>query len=478
MTKELKRQVYYIKGMHCASCELVIEKKVLEFPSVEFADASLPRGEVVFDYRNNRPSAKELTDFFSTSGYVFSEQSPAQSRSNKTGQQSDQEIESSAWLPALTIIIVFILLERFGLSSFVNITASAAWPVFLVFGIIAGLSSCAALVGGLLLSLSKQWQEQDSKRLARRANWEPSLMFNLGRLLSYVLLGLALGLVGQKLQLSPAFNSALLVIISILMTVLALQMFGVKSLQRFKIALPKSLTRKIASGPNRQERTMPFVFGFLTFLLPCGFTLMVESLAILSGNPWRGAIMLGAFALGTAIPLMAIGWSSAKLLQNETRADRFLRIAGILVLFFVFYNLNVQFNFINWSKWSSLAVTGTVPTSADGFANSTTPPTSANEQNISNQSGPAQVVKTVYTLANDIQPNTFTVKRGQPISFQVDVRDNGQGCMSTIMIRDLYNQAIYLQAGKTIVMNFTPTQTGDYQITCAMGVPRGIIHVI
>jgi len=463
MSEELKRQTYYIKGMHCASCELLIEKKVLEFPGVEFADASLPQGKVVFDYRDNKPNANNLTKIFSLSGYVFSEQPLVVNKS--LGQSQNKELESSALLPALTIIIVFILLERFGLSSLINITASSAWPVFLVFGVIAGLSSCAALVGGLLLSLSKQWQEQSGKGSVSRAKWEPSLIFNLGRILSYGLLGLVLGLAGQKLQFSPAFNSLLLIIISVLMTVLALQMLGVKSFQRFKIALPKSLTRRVATGSNRQERAMPFVFGFLTFLLPCGFTLMIEGLAILSGNPWRGAIMMSAFALGTAIPLMAIGFSSAKLLQDETRADRFLRIAGILILFFVFYNLNVQFHFVDWNKWSSLALTGTIPTSTDGFVSLAT-------------SSPIQVIKTVYTLSNDIQPNTFTVKKGQPVSFQVDVRDNGQGCMSTIMIRGLYNQAIYLQAGKTIVMNFTPTQTGDYQIACAMGVPRGVIKVI
>ena len=282
-------------------------------------------------------------------------------------------------------------------------------------------------------------------------------MFNIGRIISYGLLGLVLGFVGQKLQLSPAINSALLIIISILMTLLALQMLGVESLSWFRLSLPKSLTRKIAGGSSQPNKIMPFVFGFLTFLLPCGFTLMVEGLAILSGNPVRSAIMMIAFALGTALPLMIIGLSSAKFLQgNEARADRFLKIAGVLVLFFVFYNLNVQFRLIDWDKWNGGVVSKT--------------------ENIENSQ--VQVLKTTYTLSSDIQPNTFTVKKGQPVSFQVDVQDNGQGCMSTIMIRGLYNQPIYLEKGKTVIMDFTPTEAGDYQITCAMGVPRGTIKVI
>jgi plastocyanin domain-containing protein len=59
----------------------------------------------------------------------------------------------------------------------------------------------------------------------------------------------------------------------------------------------------------------------------------------------------------------------------------------------------------------------------------------------------------------------------------VDVKENGSGCMSTIMIPGLYDKAQYLQAGKTIIMDFTPTKPGSYKITCAMGVPRGTLTV-
>ena len=474
----MTRQIYYIKGMHCASCELSIEKKILEFSGVSFADASLAKGEVVFDYQGQKPSLHELNHYFSGRNYIFAEQPNFGKNQNLVKAESGYK--TSALLPAVTIIIVFLLLEKFGLSGLVNVTASASWPVFLTFGIIAGLSSCAALVGGLLLSLSKQWQEQYNKEASKKASWEPSLMFNLGRVVSYSLLGLALGFVGQKFQFSPVVNSFLVILISVLMTALSLQMLGVKSFQRFKLALPKSLTRKVASGPRGQNRLMPAIFGFLTFLLPCGFTLMVEGFAVLSGDPVRAAMMMGAFALGTAIPLMVIGVSSAKLLQTEARANHFMKIAGILVLFFVFYNLNVQFNFVDLNKWTNFALTGTTAEKkvgqpsvvSDGSSNATSTSTG------SMTNGAVQEIKTTYTLKDDIQPNTFTVKKGQPVSFQVEVKENGQGCMSTIMVQRLYNQPQYLQAGKTITMDFTPTEAGDYLITCAMGVPRGKLKVI
>ena len=89
-----------------------------------------------------------------------------------------------------------------------------------------------------------------------------------------------------------------------------------------------------------------------------------------------------------------------------------------------------------------------------------------------------QVLKTVYTYDNDIIPNTFTVKKGRPVRFAIDVKENGYGCMSTIMIPGLYNTPKLLNAGNPIVMTFTPKKTGSYPITCAMGVPRGEIKVV
>jgi len=88
-----------------------------------------------------------------------------------------------------------------------------------------------------------------------------------------------------------------------------------------------------------------------------------------------------------------------------------------------------------------------------------------------------QLIKTQYTLSQDIVPNRFTVKKGVPVRFEVDVKESGQGCMSTIMIPGLYNNPEYLQGGAKVVMAFTPEEAGDFDITCAMGVPRGVITV-
>jgi sulfite exporter TauE/SafE len=299
-------------------------------------------------------------------------------------------------------------------------------------------------------------------------------MFNIGRVISYGVFGAVLGLLGGALRLSQNFTSLLVVAVSVVMAILALQMLGVRAFDHFRFALPKSVTRKIAdgkSGPPTGGKAGPFIAGFLTFFLPCGFTLIAQGAAVLSGGALRGGLIMAAFALGTFIPLMIIGLSSTKLLSNEKWSQGFLKVAGLLVLFFVAYNLNVQFNIVRYFAANNNQVNNQVVQPVSTVSTTTVVATPAT-------SGDVQVIKIIYTSQNDIQPATFTVKVGQKVRMEVDVRDNGSGCMSTIMVPGLYNQAQYLQKGQILVMEFTPDKAGDYQITCAMGVPRGLIKVI
>jgi plastocyanin domain-containing protein len=86
-------------------------------------------------------------------------------------------------------------------------------------------------------------------------------------------------------------------------------------------------------------------------------------------------------------------------------------------------------------------------------------------------------LETTFRVQPDIQPSAFTTKIGQKTALIVNVQDEGQGCMSTIMIPGLFDKPLLLQKGKQLVLEFTPKSVGTYQITCAMGIPRGTIKV-
>jgi copper chaperone CopZ len=73
MTQNLKEKIYYVKGMHCASCEILLEKELLKFEDIKFIDASTNEGIVKIGYMNKEPDIKELNHFFKKYGYTFFE---------------------------------------------------------------------------------------------------------------------------------------------------------------------------------------------------------------------------------------------------------------------------------------------------------------------------------------------------------------------------------------------------------------------
>jgi plastocyanin domain-containing protein len=88
-----------------------------------------------------------------------------------------------------------------------------------------------------------------------------------------------------------------------------------------------------------------------------------------------------------------------------------------------------------------------------------------------------QIIKATYTAKSDISPNRFTVSVGKPVRLEIDAKDDGNGCMGSVMVQTLYQRPQFLEKGKTMVMTFTPTTRGQYSIACSMGTPRGLIVV-
>ena len=68
----MQKHTYYVKGMHCASCEVLIEKELLTFPGVKFVDASLSNSQVNIGFGHERPGIERLNEIFKDNGYIFS----------------------------------------------------------------------------------------------------------------------------------------------------------------------------------------------------------------------------------------------------------------------------------------------------------------------------------------------------------------------------------------------------------------------
>jgi len=291
------------------------------------------------------------------------------------------------------------------------------------------------------------------------------LIFNAGRAISYIILGGVLGAIGSRLNLSLKFGPALIIVVSIIMVFLAFQMFGFKSFRNFQLTMPKFITRSIANEGNFKGRYMPFLMGAFTFFLPCGFTITAQGLALISGSAVQGALIMFLFALGTLPMLLIIGLSSVKFSQKTHLFNKFMKVAGVIVLFFALYNINSQLNVLGFPSLSDLDLGSS--SSIDGdTSDSEFPPIVDGKQIL-------KMDASVYGYS----PNYLKVKAGIPVRWEITDKGTG-GCTSAIISRSLFDGEISLTPGEVSVREFTPQKPGKYKFSCWMGMVSGVIEVL
>lgn len=443
----MKRKIYGVSGMHCASCEAIIEKKVKTLAGVDDAKASMADGTVTISYKNEPPAVEKLKKLFPGNHYSFSETPSAKGT-------LPELIRVTGY--AAAVVALFFGLSASGLLPSLMIDSKSSSGAFFLFGLIAGLSTCAALVGSLVLALSTQWRSSDGTSPSSFGEKiRPHLLFNTGRMAAYAITGAVLGLLGGSFRISAGFSSGIVIAVSALMLLLALQMLGFSPLKSLRVALPKKMVDKAGSGVSRNGLIRPLPTGFMTILLPCGFTMAAEGAAILSGNPWQGMTIMTFFVMGTMLPLLVIGMSGSEFSSRPSTSRVFMKTAGLLVIFFTLYNLNSQFGL------------------AAKVAGRNEPPAQLKTAAVA---GAPRIIRTAASNGY-FSTNRFDVRKGEKIRFIVDAKDNGYGCMNAVMVPGLWNRPEYLVQGRQAVMEFTPNKPGLYQITCAMGMPWGVINV-
>ncbi len=478
MSQKVKSVNFCVKGMHCASCEILIEKKLLEIKEVKSVEASTAKENVVIVYQEKRPTVKKLNKLFAQYGYSFSEPLETKTPGAETEMENAKTSNAStnynellqSLLTGLLIIAAFLIFIRLGLSELINVSSSSSLPMFFAFGFIAGLSSCAALVGGIILSMSKQWHELYAHDDSTWKKIQPHLTFNLGRIISYGVFGALLGAIGSQFNLSLTFGSFLVIAVSLLMIFSAFQMLGWKKFNKFQLTMPKFVTSYIADESNFKNRLMPLIMGALTFFLPCGFTITAQGLALISGSALQGGLIMSLFALGTAPSLLGIGLSSIKFCQKPFMAKKFTRVAGILVLFFAFYNINFQLNVLGLPSFSDLGRASFPVFQAE------------HKQEEEQEENLAPIVdgKQVLTMAAgsySYSPDYLKVRAGMPVRWKV--ADEGiSGCTDAIIARGLFKGEFPLKREQVNIKEFTPEEPGTYKFSCWMGMVSGVIEVI
>jgi sulfite exporter TauE/SafE len=265
--------------------------------------------------------AEQLTTLLAPHGYAVHLEKPERVR---------QGYDWAYAVPVtLFVIVCYILLERAGLTSLIGANPGSFTTALLV-GLVASVSSCLAVVGGLVLSVSATYAHEGN-------GWRPQVTFHLGRLGGFFLLGGLLGAVGEAVHLSIRGSAFVGILVSMVMVVLGIHLLDVTTKVRTP-TLPKVLSNRLTDLAHKGGAFAPVLLGAVTFFLPCGFTQSMQMVALGSGNVLDGSLTMFFFALGTLPVLGLLSFGSLDLAKSRFRGV-FFKSAGLLVILFALFNV-------------------------------------------------------------------------------------------------------------------------------------------
>jgi len=312
--------------MHCKACTVLIEDTCTEHPQVEGARVSLAEERVTVTGTfegTNEEVAEELTALLREHGYTLSVGSA---------------VRKAAWgdfvyaVPtAFLLIIAFLLLQRAGLTSLITGSQVSYGTAFLI-GLIASVSSCLAIVGGLVLSLSASSAKEGG-------TWRTQALFHVGRFGGFFVLGGLVGVLGSSLHLGLTANIVLGIVVARVMLALGLNLLDVfRFTKKIQFSLPARFSKPLVAGSRHDHCFAPLLVGIGTFFLPCGFTQSMQLYALSTGSFIQGALTMFVFTLGTFPVLALLSFGSLNIAHKPWKGI-FFKTAGIIVIALALLNI-------------------------------------------------------------------------------------------------------------------------------------------
>jgi len=303
------------------------ESELLALPAVSKVKARLDQCcvEVAGEFGDKTPEelAKELSVGLERHGYSLSPEAIL-----KTIRWSEFKIAVPI---ALAFVAFYVFLQKIGLVNLVSVDQVSYGTAFLV-GIIASLSTCMAVVGGLVLSVSANFAKEGDKV-------RPQALFHIGRLVSFFILGGVIGALGSAFQLNIIGTFVLSLLVGIIMLILGVNLLDIFPwAKKFQFSAPKALSKHAFNVSKINHTLTPLLVGVATFFLPCGFTQSMQVYTLSSGTFFHGALTMGAFALGT-LPVLALLSFSSLSIHKKMNSGIFFKTAGLVVILFALFNI-------------------------------------------------------------------------------------------------------------------------------------------
>jgi sulfite exporter TauE/SafE/copper chaperone CopZ len=460
MVQNVIEQILTVDGMTCANCEMKIEKKLKNTAGIISADVSYSTDKVKLSFDQNKIKTDEIKGIIQKLGYQVVE----------SAQKPSQQLEFGKLLSiAIIIFSLYTIINHFGIFNIFNlfpqVQQGMSYGMLFVIGLLTSVH-CIAMCGGINLSQCiPQYAKQDNSRFGAL---KPTALYNLGRVLSYTVIGAIVGGLGSVISFSGTTKGFVQIIAGVFMIIMGLNMLNLFPwLRRFNPRMPKFLTAGIN---ERKKSNSAFYVGILNGLMPCGPLQSMQLYALSTASPIQGALSMLVFSLGT-VPLM-FGLGTLSSFLNKKFKHNMMAVSSVLVI------LLGLFMFGNGISLAGFVLPTVAATTAQTSTQSTS--TSSNKSAKANTDGVAQITDGVQTVTINLSSGSYkpiTVQKGVPVKWIIKAEANQiNGCNNTLIVQK-YNVQKKLVPGDNII-EFTPTESGTIGYSCWMGMIRSKINVV
>ncbi len=434
----IRRETIKVYNMTCTSCENRVEKAINKLDGVLNVKTSYSGQFAEIEYDDELCNLSKIKAAITSAGY------------------SIQAPKDYKFIGILIIVAVIVLLglktSGFDMDARLN---NASYAVLFVVGILTSIH-CVGMCGGIMISQSIS-KESNNKFDAIM----PALLYNLGRVVSYTILGGIIGALGSVFSLSITAKAGMQIFAGAFMIIMGFNMAGFSAFRKFNIKLPHSVCKA------KNKSGSPFIVGVLNGLMPCGPLQTMQLFALGTGSATKGALSMFMFAIGTVPLMLTFGAASGLLSKGYTK--KILKVSGVLiiVLGLIMGNRGLALAGINANPFTALA-----NTPIGGLGGNTNGTTNPNVAKATVQDG-VQVIN-MTADNNGYTPNAFYVQKGIPVKWVINGKELNS-CNNSIVAQSL-NIEQKLKSGENVI-EFTPGDK-DINFSCWMGMIRGVIKVV
>lgn len=483
----------YIGGMSCIHCQEKIETELAKTDGIAEAKVSYASGTAEITYDESKIALTEIEKVITDLDYRI-----------LSGSARTQNRAVYAIVVAVIIVLLYALLQFFGVLNYLApdslADSSMSYGMLFVIGLITSVH-CIAMCGGINLSQCIPKSEEEVKTGFQ--TFLPAVLYNLGRVISYTLIGFLLGAIGliiggdSQIGVSSVVQGVIKIVAGVLMVVMGVNMLGiVPALRKLNPTVPKFLAKKVQK--RKSVSKSPFFVGLLNGIMPCGPLQSMWLVALASGSPVRGALSMLLFSLGTVPLMLGLGSIVAKLGQKFTKAV--MNAGSVLVVVLGLAMLSQGENLTGCFPQQILS-TAVVTLLCVGVLLSL--PVGKARYKIASRVGAVCLVCVVgvvwsvqyfgaygaydiaivqdgkQTVTSTLEAGSYpsiSVQNGIPVEWVIEAPEGSiNGCNYKILIPE-YGIEYVFHTGENKI-EFVPTQTGSFSYSCWMGMIYGTIVV-